>query len=458
MVHVLHLNDAVAVSVAAAGVVGVFIDRRAHTLGETFGWAGMTVIMAAVLWMAALSLARAYEPRYLLSGSAEVHRVVIAGGMLAVAVLSVGWLLLDRSDALPVLAGLVLTLLATLGGRWVIRMRVQRSNRAGAAMVRVVAVGDTLELRGLVDRIHRNRYHGWDVVAECALDNRARADAPLDARIEDIVQHARLYDADLVLLASSGSARLRSVAQLQRALHGEGRDFALAPPLVEAIGPRLSVGSVCGLPVLRIAAPEMSGPRRLVKQIADRGAALIVSLLILPAAVLLALAIRLDSPGPAIFRQTRVGRDGRLFTIWKFRTMFVDAAERQAAVDALNEGAGPLFKLKRDPRITRLGRFLRRSSLDELPQLWNVLVGDMSLVGPRPALPREVAEYDDVTRRRLLVAPGLTGLWQIHGRSNLPWDETRRLDVRYVENWSLGFDLSIMLRTIDAVLRGRGAY
>jgi len=218
MVHVLHLNDAVAVSVAAAGVVGVFIDRRAHTLGETFGWAGMTVIMAAVLWMAALSLARAYEPRYLLSGSAEVHRVVIAGGMLAVAVLSVGWLLLDRSDALPVLAGLVLTLLATLGGRWVIRMRVQRSNRAGAAMVRVVAVGDTLELRGLVDRIHRNRYHGWDVVAECALDNRARADAPLDARIEDIVQHARLYDADLVLLASSGSARLRSVAQLQRAL------------------------------------------------------------------------------------------------------------------------------------------------------------------------------------------------------------------------------------------------
>jgi exopolysaccharide biosynthesis polyprenyl glycosylphosphotransferase len=210
--------------------------------------------------------------------------------------------------------------------------------------------------------------------------------------------------------------------------------------------------------VVRLSAPELTGPRRALKDVADRAVAGVAVLLLLPVLAGIALVVRLTSPGPALYRQRRVGRDGRLFTVLKFRSMHVDADARQAAVDAENEGAGPLFKMKRDPRITGVGRWLRRTSLDELPQLVNVVLGDMSLVGPRPALPREVAAYDDVTRRRLLVRPGLTGLWQVHGRSDLSWEETRRLDVRYVENWSLGFDLSILVRTVDAVLRGRGAY
>jgi lipopolysaccharide/colanic/teichoic acid biosynthesis glycosyltransferase len=181
-------------------------------------------------------------------------------------------------------------------------------------------------------------------------------------------------------------------------------------------------------------------------------------LVLLPALLVVGLLIRLDSPGPAIYRQQRVGRNGRLFTMYKFRSMTSSAdAERTSLVDC-NEADGVLFKIQQDPRITRLGRWLRRSSLDEVPQLWNVVRGDMSLVGPRPALPEEVARYDVDPRRRLVVKPGITGLWQVSGRSDLSWAESVRLDVRYVDNWSLGLDVAILARTIGAVLGHRGAY
>jgi lipopolysaccharide/colanic/teichoic acid biosynthesis glycosyltransferase len=173
---------------------------------------------------------------------------------------------------------------------------------------------------------------------------------------------------------------------------------------------------------------------------------------------MLMLLIRLDSPGPALFRQQRVGKHGKLFTCYKFRTMVIDAEARKAELVALNEADGPLFKIRRDPRVTRVGRLLRRSSLDELPQLWNVLSGEMSLVGPRPALPEEVALYEPWHRRRLEVMPGLTGLWQVLGRSNTTFDEMVQLDIYYAENWSVNTDLRILLRTIPAVLSSNGAY
>jgi lipopolysaccharide/colanic/teichoic acid biosynthesis glycosyltransferase len=171
------------------------------------------------------------------------------------------------------------------------------------------------------------------------------------------------------------------------------------------------------------------------------------------------LAVRLSSPGPAIFKQTRTGQDGREFTLLKFRSMYVDAEKRKAELEDRNERAeGLLFKIRDDPRVTPVGRFLRRYSLDELPQLINVVQGKMSLVGPRPPLPEEVALYQDDVRRRLLVKPGLTGLWQISGRSDLDWDESVRLDLRYVENWSFTLDLMILWKTMSTVVRGRGAY
>jgi lipopolysaccharide/colanic/teichoic acid biosynthesis glycosyltransferase len=177
-----------------------------------------------------------------------------------------------------------------------------------------------------------------------------------------------------------------------------------------------------------------------------------------PLLLLLAVIVRLDSPGPMFFRQDRVGKDGHPFGMFKFRSMVVDAEARLAALDQRNEGAGVLFKLRDDPRVTRCGRWMRKYSLDELPQLWNVVLGNMSMVGPRPPLDREVSGYERHTHRRLLIKPGITGLWQINGRSDLAWEEAVRLDLYYVENWSIAGDLFILWRTFRAVIKPSGAY
>ena len=195
-----------------------------------------------------------------------------------------------------------------------------------------------------------------------------------------------------------------------------------------------------------------------VWEVASRALALVAIVIVLPVVLAIALAVKATSPGPVLFKQTRVGLAGRTFTLWKFRTMRYDAEEVLPVILDLNEHDGVLFKIRRDPRITAVGRLLRRFSLDELPQLWNVVRGEMALVGPRPALPREVARYDSVTARRLQVKPGLTGLWQVSGRSELSWRDSVRLDLHYVENWSPRLEASIVLRTVTAVLTGRGAW
>jgi exopolysaccharide biosynthesis polyprenyl glycosylphosphotransferase len=194
------------------------------------------------------------------------------------------------------------------------------------------------------------------------------------------------------------------------------------------------------------------------KGIFDRISAALALAVLAPLFTVIALAIKLSDKGPVFFRQTRIGKDGHTFTLWKFRTMVVDAETQKAELLPQNDGNGRLFKMRRDPRVTRAGAWLRRWSLDELPQLLNVLFGNMSLVGPRPALPDEVAAYGDHMRRRLVVKPGITGLWQVSGRSDLSWDEAERLDVRYVENWSLALDLQILWKTLSAVAHHAGAY
>ena len=204
--------------------------------------------------------------------------------------------------------------------------------------------------------------------------------------------------------------------------------------------------------------PQLSGPRQVLKDLFDRSVAGLVLLVFSPLMLGIALAIRLTDKGPALFTQVRVGKDGHPFKIYKFRTMVVDAEARLAEIRQRNEFDGVLFKIRKDPRITAIGARLRKWSLDELPQLVNVLRGDMSLVGPRPALPEEAAVYADHVRRRLVVKPGLTGMWQVNGRSDLSWEETVRLDLRYVENWSFALDLQIMWKTFSVIFRGAGAY
>jgi exopolysaccharide biosynthesis polyprenyl glycosylphosphotransferase len=226
---------------------------------------------------------------------------------------------------------------------------------------------------------------------------------------------------------------------------------------MEIAGPRLHVAAVDGLPLLRLTAPTFTGLPRVIKAVGDRLVAGLLLLVIAPVMVTLAIAVRSDG-GPVLYRQSRVGKHGKHFLMIKFRSMVVDADQRQPEFADDNQGSGPLFKLRQDPRLTRVGAFLRKYSLDELPQLFNVLTGSMSLVGPRPPLPDEVACYSRDAQRKLLVKPGLTGLWQISGRSDLPWEESVRLDLRYVENWSLALDALIIWKTVGAVLRGTGAY
>src|SRR6202042_1568455 len=234
--------------------------------------------------------------------------------------------------------------------------------------------------------------------------------------------------------------------------------LCVAPALLDVAGPRTTIRPVAGLPLLHMDHPEFTGIRRVVKAAFDRTLAGTALLILAPLFLVIIGIIRLADSGPGLFRQVRVGRDSRVFTVYKFRTMVVDAEERKSHLAGLNESDGVLFKMRRDPRVTPVGAWLRRWSLDELPQLLNVLIGDMSMVGPRPALPQEAALYGDHVRRRLAVKPGMTGLWQVNGRSDLSWEETVRLDLRYVENWAFMLDLQILWKTTSAVLRGAGAY
>jgi exopolysaccharide biosynthesis polyprenyl glycosylphosphotransferase len=223
-------------------------------------------------------------------------------------------------------------------------------------------------------------------------------------------------------------------------------------------GPRIHMSPIAGLPLIHVEAPEFTGGRKALKAFVDRAASLLLVLLLSPVLITLALAIRLTSRGPIFYKQSRVGQGGREFRVYKFRSMVVDADKRLAALQAKNETDGLMFKMRNDPRVTRVGRLLRRYSMDELPQLFNVLFGHMSLVGPRPPLPVEVAQYDQDVARRLLVKPGMTGLWQVNGRSDLSWEDGIRLDLYYVENWSLAADATILWKTVGAVLQSRGAY
>jgi exopolysaccharide biosynthesis polyprenyl glycosylphosphotransferase len=250
----------------------------------------------------------------------------------------------------------------------------------------------------------------------------------------------------------------RRLPQLVQTCRDMGVAYRVAPDLYELSFDRVDVQQISGVPLIGLKEVSLRGWNLALKRTVDVGLVLLTAPLTLPLTLLLIGLIRLDSPGAALFRQVRVGKDGVPFACYKFRTMVRDAEQRKAELTRLNEADGPLFKIRHDPRVTRVGRFLRQSSLDELPQLWNVLRGEMSLVGPRPALPDEVACYEPWHRRRLEVTPGLTGLWQVLGRSNTTFDEMVRLDIYYAENWSVGMDLRLLLMTVPAVLLGRGAY
>jgi exopolysaccharide biosynthesis polyprenyl glycosylphosphotransferase len=411
-----------------------------------------------------LAVSRAYERRFLFVGTDEYQRVLRGGvGLIAgTAVISYA-LDLDLARGY-VLAALPAAVVSSVVLRFALRKRLHVARSRGESLRRVIVVGHELSIIGITRQLRRERYHGLEVVGAClppGYDGVGVAGPnglTVYGTFDDVARAVERADADTVVVLSCPELDGATLRRLAWRLERDEVDLVVASALVDVAGARTTIRPFDGLPMLHVEHPRLHGGLRLVKEMVDRVGAFLLLVGFGPVLLGVALCVRLTSRGPVLFRQVRVGRDGRLFRIYKFRSMYVDAEARLAELRHLNEQDGVLFKIRDDPRVTGVGRWLRRFSLDELPQLINVLLGQMSLVGPRPPLPAEAAVYADDVRRRLAVKPGMTGLWQVSGRSDLPWEEAVRLDLRYVENWSLSLDLVILLRTMTAVVRSSGAY
>jgi exopolysaccharide biosynthesis polyprenyl glycosylphosphotransferase len=323
----------------------------------------------------------------------------------------------------------------------------------------VLVVGGREEVNALAAELDREPYAGLKVVGACMPPGDAvGSTVPVVGSLTSVPEAVGRLGVDTVAVTASRGLTSGVLKRLGWDLEGAGVDLVVAPALTDVAGPRVHVRPVSGLQLLYVEQPEFTGPTRVMKEAFDRVTAALILAVISPLLLVIALAVKLTSHGPVIFRQVRVGRDGGVFTVYKFRTMVVDAERRLGELWHRNEANEVLFKLRDDPRVTRVGRVLRRFSLDELPQLVNVLMGTMSMVGPRPALPTEAERYGRTTSRRLLVKPGITGLWQVSGRSDLSWEDSVRLDLYYVENWSFAGDIQILWKTLSAVVMRRGAY
>jgi exopolysaccharide biosynthesis polyprenyl glycosylphosphotransferase len=455
-----YLRKAAVVDFGCA-ILGVFCAvqlRFGNNVTVTYVALSLTL---PLLWIAALWIAGGYDVRFVGTGSDEFRKVLNAGVGLTAAVALVSFAVDLKLSRSYVVIALPSVTLFDLVARYVIRKRLHRRRASGLCMLSVVAVGHELAVADLVKELGRDRYHGLTVVGACVARPSGCpeiAGVPVFGGLDDVTAAVRALGADTVAVLACPEIDGIKLRGLAWELEKTGTDLCVSPALLDVAGPRTTIRPTAGLTLLHVDHPQLGGVRLLLKELFDRCVAAVSLILLAPLMVVLALTIWLHDRGPALFTQTRVGKDGRVFRIYKFRTMVVDAEKRKTQLLARNDFDGLLFKLRNDPRITAVGAHLRRWSVDELPQLVNVVFGQMSLVGPRPAVPDEVAQYADHVRRRLVVKPGLTGLWQVSGRSDLSWDESVRLDLRYVENWSFALDLQILWKTISALLHRSGAY
>jgi|HubBroStandDraft_2_1064218.scaffolds.fasta_scaffold43790_2 exopolysaccharide biosynthesis polyprenyl glycosylphosphotransferase len=443
-----------------AGALALYVRFAASQGYVPFSYLAFGVALPA-MWCASVALAGGYASRSIGAGSDEFRRVLNAAAGLAAGVAIASYALKIDFARGYFLIALPSVAVIDLAARYRLRKRLHKLRSDGAYMHRVVAVGHAPAVADLVATLRRDTFHGLNVVGACVAGRSMLdeiADVPVIGGLGSVSAAVHQLGADTVAVLACPEMSGIRLRELAWELEATGTDLCVAPALIDVAGPRTTIRPVAGLPLLQLDHPEFAGGKQLIKGMFDRVAAALALIVLAPLFMVIALAIRLDDHGPVFFRQTRVGRNSQTFKIFKFRTMVVDAEQRKLQLQSLNEGSGILFKMRKDPRITKVGAGLRRWSLDELPQLINVLVGDMSLVGPRPALPSEVARYGDHMRRRLVVRPGLTGLWQVSGRSGLPWEEAFRLDLRYVDNWSIMLDLQILWKTWSAVIRGSGAY
>lgn len=415
------------------------------------------------VWIAAMALGGAYSHRVLGTGSDEYRRLINVTVRLLAAVALLSYATQLRLARGFVAIALPLALLLTAVARHGLRKHLHARRATGEAMEDVLVVGTVAEVKDLVRHFRRSPHAGFRVMGAAVPKPAVAVEVdgepvPVLCTPANILEGLANTQADAVAIASTSAFEDGALQRLAWELEGTGIDLVVAPAVTDVAGPRISVRPIAGLPLLHVEEPQLSGAARIVKAMVDRSFAALMLLSVAPLLAGIAVLVRLTSPGPAFFRQERVGRHGETFRIWKFRSMHTDAEARRIELQQRNDTDGLLFKLREDPRLTPIGRFLRRWSLDELPQLINVLRGDMSIVGPRPPLPSEVENFEEGARRRLLVKPGLTGLWQVSGRADLAWNETVRLDLYYVENWSPALDLMIAWKTMAAVMSGRGAY
>lgn len=423
----------------------------------------VVALVLVVLWAASLVAERSRDRRIVGNGVEEYGRVwratwhVFAAVALAAYVVQMDLARTFVAIALP--AGTVLLLL----GRYVARSYLKRLRLRGRALSRIVLTGSRSGVAELAREIAARPQAGYVVVGACIpggdpLGDDYIGDVPVLGDLLDVPHTVSTVRADAVAVVGADQINASVVRDLGYHLESTGTDLIVAPGLVDVAGPRMVLSPAEGLSLVHVDAPQFTGVRYVVKSLIDWwGAFLAVVLLSVPMLVI-GVAVKLTSRGPVFYTQERVGRDGVTFRMVKFRSMRTGADSELSLLQGENHGNGVLFKLKDDPRVTPLGRVLRRYSLDELPQLFNVLAGHMSLVGPRPPLPSEVALYDGHAPRRMLVKPGLTGLWQVSGRSDLSWDDGLRKDLYYVENWTLAGDFLILLRTARAIVAHEGAY
>jgi exopolysaccharide biosynthesis polyprenyl glycosylphosphotransferase len=448
----------------AAGLAAGLLSLIARFGAEANASYIVLSLLAPVLWVAAVASQRGYENRFLGTGPDEYRRLADATLVLFALTAATSFLFNGDLSRRYVVVALPVALVLSFVGRRQLRSWLFKRRLAGQGLQRVLVVGRADSVAHLVEQFDREPWHGLVAVGACVPSASEDAEWSLQSQIPVVGDPDAILDTvdelgvEVVAVASHPDLSGHALRRLAWSLDERGIELIVSPGIIEVAGPRLSIRPVAGLSLLHLDRPVTRGGRMLVKGVIDRLLALTLLLMASPVMVLAAVCVKASSRGPVIFRQTRIGVGGRPFRMLKFRSMVADAEARRAELEKHNEDDGLKFKIRNDPRVTRVGAFLRRFSVDELPQLWNVVRGDMSLVGPRPPLPEEVEAYDTDATRRLRVRPGLTGLWQVSGRSDLTWEESLRLDLRYVDNWSFWLDVAILWRTWRAVLSRSGAY
>ncbi|MFD0047173.1 sugar transferase [Pseudarthrobacter scleromae] len=463
----LRIIDAAVVCWAIAGAYGLrfgFADIQAQRARDVdYVFVSLGLVLA---WWLMLELWGSREPRVLGSGTEEYKRVMASSAWLfgAVAVVSFAF----KIDTARGFVGLAFPAgaLGLLAGRWVVRQHLALERKRGFSISRVLIVGGPYSAAHLVRSLKSEPAAGYLPVAAHLPGAKAERDFSelqvpvlgVQSDFDSILSTILAENVDAVAISAGVNMHPKDLRRLGWELAARDIGMILAPALTDVAGPRIHTQPVAGLPLIHVSTPKLTGGKKVAKRTFDIvGAGLLVALLS-PVFIILAALVRFTDPGPVFYKQERIGLRGTTFAMLKFRSMKVNAdAELASLLVAQGSADKPLFKIDNDPRITPLGRILRKYSLDELPQLLNVLGGSMSLVGPRPQREGEVALYDDAAHRRLYVSPGMSGLWQVSGRSNLTWEESIRLDLYYVENWSLMGDVIILFRTFKAVFASTGA-